>query len=618
MFTCKKCNEPFHVKYADIRGSNLRMRVQCLNGHREDRKVPLKQAKDMLEDLYQGLSTCLNCGRTMVLLSTDLGKRKVTFIFVCPEHGPQERPIPVGHHPAISALIDIEKIRKFVETGFKCPRCGEEFIVHEIEDKRGVLQIKSKCPNGHKEMRYLPRNSDVSILKGVMQRVLMCDECGLSCSLEKAEVKGRDTRVELSCPVHGKSKKRIPAENAELLREVSGEAEKDAIVKDALTCRDCGQPLSIRSIDTDKKGYKIKCRCSKGHSCEIVQPIERTTQSIDAIVNAVLKCDKCDLLTHILEKDVSGENVTLELVCPIHGTMRKTLKVGVYKQIEEREPAVDRREFLDESFRCGKCNAPFTIRNIKIGKGLFELQVKCQNGHGSERVYVQCMDHEFLVKLYGRLYECPKCHDKLSLVEIKPHEREGESVALLTCSEHGDTEMRIPTANEAAVRDAYLATADMAYLDRLIDEKLQAKREFSVTLDAEADAEKVFGMVEKVIEQHDVWFVGERGFSEVLKEALYYGKATVEGAEVVIIGSVSRDDRQVTISVASEDEAKFSSLLDDMRENLRDLLLRSKAVAEPVQPRRIECSHCGGALVKRALPGETTICPHCASPLHWD
>ena len=618
MFTCKKCNKPFHVKYADIRGSKLRMRVQCLNGHREDRKVPLKQANDMLEDLYQGLSICLNCGRTMGLLSTDLGKRQVMFIFVCPEHGPQERPIPVGHHPAISALIDIEKIGKSVETGFKCPRCGEEFIVHEIGDKRGVLQIKSKCPNGHKEMRYLPRNSDVSILKGVMQRVLMCDECGLSCSLEKAEVKGRDTRVELSCPVHGKSKKRIPAENAELLREVSGEAEKDAIVKDALTCRDCGQPLSIRSIDTDKKGYKIKCRCSKGHSCEIVQPIERTTQSIDAIVNAVLKCDKCDLLTHILEKDVNGENVTLELVCPIHGTMRKALKVGVYKQIEEREPAVDRRGSLDESFRCSKCNAPFTIRNIKIGKGLFELQVKCQNGHGSERVYAQCMNHEFLVKLYGRLYECPKCHDKLSLVEIKPREREGESLAVLTCSEHGDTEMPIPTANEAAVRDAYLATADMAYLDRLIDEKLQAKREFSVTLDAEADADKVFGLVEKVIEQHDVWFVGERGFSEVLKEALYYGKATAEGAEVVIIGSVSRDARKVTISVASEDEAKFSSLLGDMRENLRDLLLRSKAVAEPVQPRRIECSHCGGALLKRALPGETTICPHCASPLHWD
>jgi len=245
MFTCKKCNEPFHVKYADIRGSNLRMRVQCLNGHREDRKVPLKQAKDMLEDLYQGLNMCLECGRAMGLLSTDLGKRQVTFIFICPEHGPQERPIPVGHHPAISAIIDIEKIGKSVETGFKCPRCGEEFIVHEIEDKRGVLQIKSKCTKGHKEMRFLPRNSDVSILKGVMQRVLMCDECGLRCSLENAEVKNRDTRVELSCPVHGKSKKRIPAENAELLREVSGEAEKDAIVKDALTCRDCGQPLSI-------------------------------------------------------------------------------------------------------------------------------------------------------------------------------------------------------------------------------------------------------------------------------------------------------------------------------------------------------------------------------------
>ena len=618
MFTCKKCNEPFHVKYADIRGSKLRLRVQCLNGHREDRKVPLQQAKGMLEDLYQGLCICLDCGRTMGLLSTDLGKRQVTFIFVCPEHGPQERPIPVGHHSAVSALIDIEKTGASVEAAFKCPRCGEEFMVHEIEDKRGVLEIKSKCPNGHKEMRYLPRNSDMSILKGIMQRVLMCDECGLRCSLEKAEVKGRDTRVEMSCPVHGKGKKRIPAENAELLREISGEAETDAIVKDALICRDCGRPLSIYNIDTGKKGYKIKCRCSKGHSCEIVQPIDRTTQSIDAIVNAVLKCDKCDFLTHILEKNISGENVTLELVCPIHGTMRKGLKVGVYKQIEERESAVDRRKSLEESFRCGKCNAPFTIRNVKVGKGLFELQVKCQNGHEGNRVYAQCMNHEFLVKLYGSLYECPKCHDKLSLVEIKPHDREGESVAVLTCSEHGDTEITIPTANEAAVRDAYLATADMAHLDRLIDEKLQAKREFSVTLDAEADAEKVFGIVEKVIEQHDVWFVGERGFSEVLKEALYYGKATVEGAEVVIIGSVSKDDRQVRISVASEDEAKFSSLLDDMRENLRDLLLRSKAVAEPVQPRRIECSHCGGALAKRALPGETTICPHCASPLHWD
>jgi hypothetical protein len=89
------------------------------------------------------------------------------------------------------------------------------------------------------------------------------------------------------------------------------------------------------------------------------------------------------------------------------------------------------------------------------------------------------------------------------------------------------------------------------------------------------------------------------------------------GDEFVVVGAVSSDALSVRISVASNDEEKLNMLLSDMKDELREVLLRIQSKSEDTGPRKIECTHCGAALPRRALPGETVVCEHCGTPLHW-
>ena len=57
--------------------------------------------------------------------------------------------------------------------------------------------------------------------------------------------------------------------------------------------------------------------------------------------------------------------------------------------------------------------------------------------------------------------------------------------------------------------------------------------------------------------------------------------------------------------------------MDSMRESLREILLKRQGGIEEAAPVKIECTHCGAPLEKRALPGETIRCSHCGTPLHW-
>ena len=62
---------------------------------------------------------------------------------------------------------------------------------------------------------------------------------------------------------------------------------------------------------------------------------------------------------------------------------------------------------------------------------------------------------------------------------------------------------------------------------------------------------------------------------------------------------------------------KMNILLSEMRDNLREVLLKLQDKTGDIAPKKIQCVECGAALPKRALPGETIICEHCGTPLHW-
>jgi transcription elongation factor Elf1 len=585
-----------------------------MNGHKGKRDISRYQADSMANEVFQSIFTCIECGSIMSLMNTDVGRHKAEYTFICPIHGPQRREIPAFYHTAITGLQGTMNFSKSILDSLSCPRCGEVFVLSEISEKKGILEIKARCSNGHKEMRFIPKIADESVLKTTIKRLIHCDDCGLPCQVLETEPKGNKARVELACPAHGKKKKELPVEYAWMLESILEAMSEGSIVRSMLNCRDCGNSLSIKSVELDKMKYKLKCSCINGHSIELSQPSELDEEAIDAIVGGVLKCNDCNLVTSIVETKVSGNDVEMKLVCPIHGDFKKNVCMGIYKHVEERDKQIDRMPSTEESLKCEKCTSPMTIRDTKVRDDIVELKMECRNGHGTERhLHVGAIE-PVVERFYQQLYECHKCHNPLTLLTIE--DKGGKSEAIVTCENHGESRVEIPTAHAATARDAYLSIKTLADVEKLLETRLQTERAAEYQIEADADVQEMLDIVNDIIEQQSVRFIGEKSGTKNGEESWYYGKA-LAGTEYVVIGSVSKDNLTMKISVSSDDENKMNLLLSEMRDNLREVLLRLQAKTGDLAPKKIECAQCGAALPKRALPGETVICDHCGTPLHW-
>jgi hypothetical protein len=614
IFTCKKCKEPFYVQAGELRGNTLRVYCQCMNGHKGKRDISRYQADSMANEVFEGIFTCIECGSTMSLMNTDVGKRKAEYIFVCPIHGPQKREIPAFYHSSITGLQGTINYSKSILDALSCTKCGGVFSVSEITEKKGILEIKTRCPNGHKEVRFVPKISDESVLKTVVKRLIHCDECGLPCQVLGTHPKGNKAQIEVSCPAHGKAKKELPAEYAWMVESIVEAMSEGSIVKSMLNCRECGNALSIKEVDLDKMKYKLKCSCTNGHNVDLSQPSDLDEEAIDSIIGGILKCNDCDLVTSILETKVSGNDVDLKLLCPVHGDFKKSVSMGIYKHLEERNKQIDRMPSTEESLKCEKCKSPMIIRDTKVRDEVVQLKMECWNGHGAERYLSVGADLPVIERFYTQLYECHKCHNLVNLTMIE--EKEDKSEAILLCDNHGESKVEIPIKHSKAARDAYLSTKSIYDLEKLVETRLQTERAAEYQIEPDADIQEMLDIVNDVIEQQSVKFVGEKSGTKNGVESWYYGKA-LAGPEFVVIGSVSKDNLKIKISVASDDENKMEMLLSEMKENLREVLLRLQAKTGDLAPRKIECAQCGAALPKRALPGETIICEHCGTPLVW-
>lgn len=614
VFVCKKCKEPFYILSSEMRGSTVRIYCQCLKGHKGKRDIGRSQADSMAPEIFKGLFTCIECGSTMSLVHTDLGRNEVDYVFLCPIHGPQKKRIPSFYHSAVTGIKATVNSAKSILDSLSCPRCGQVFSTQVIEEKKGIMEFKYRCPNGHKEIRFAPTDADPSILKTIFKRLIHCEQCGLPCQILSTTAKGDIAKVEVSCPAHGKTKKEMPAKHAWMLDKIAEAMSEGTVVRSMLNCTQCASGLSIRSIEIDKNKYRLKCSCPNGHSIEMNQPTDLDEEAIDAIVGGIMKCNDCDLLTEIVGKKVSGSNVELDLVCSLHGIMHKALKADLYKHLESREPNLDRESTIRESLKCTKCPSPITIRDSKLRENTAELRVECRNGHGGERFLSITAYPDTLSKTYMQLYECHKCHNPTRLVQIQEQAKSAD--VYLMCSQHGESTVPVPLTHASAVRDAYLQTKSLQDLELLLETSLQTQHACEYQIDATADPAEMLEIVKNVIEQHSVLFVDEQTNPKTGLEAWYYGKA-LAGDEFVVVGSASKENLVLRIAVASNNESKLELMLGEMRENLREVLLRIQTKSEDTAPKKITCPQCGAGLARRALPGETIVCEHCGTSLQW-
>ncbi|NHJ14075.1 MAG: hypothetical protein EAX95_10390 [Candidatus Thorarchaeota archaeon] len=613
VITCRKCREPFYVQSAEIRGNTLRVFAQCLKGHKGRREFARVQADAVALELFEGIFICVECGKVMSLAHTDVQRDTAEFVFVCPVHGPVRKEIPSYYMSAITHLKGQVNSAKSILDSLSCPKCSEVFIIHEIEDKQGILYLKSKCPNGHKEIRFLAREADDSILKALLKRLVHCDDCGLPCSIEHTETKRDRARIEMSCPVHGRSRKEIPAQYAPLLDDVIEAVSDAGLVRSMLRCRDCGNHLSIRNVEGTKDGLKFKVSCASGHSYDLTQQVQWSEESTIEIAKALLKCNECDLITEVVSKKIDGTRVELELLCPIHGEAKKGLTLEVYKQFEAASPEIARQPTLDESLKCRKCGTPIILREIKPKKSIIEAKIECQNGHGDNRYFPLEYSPQSLSQMYSKAFECTKCHEPMKLLEIVAGDN--LATAKIQCGKHGENKLEIPLEHMSPLKDAYVATVSASQLESIIPE-LGPQDSYKYQVDPSQDALELLQIVKSVIEQHDLRLTSELSPSENEFRVWYYGRAMM-GDEYVLLGSVSMADREILLEGYSNNKERITSIMTQMNDELRDILLRMHAESEDLSPKIIKCARCQAALEKRGLPGETTICNHCGTPLHW-
>jgi len=432
----------------------LTMEVQCLRGHKSVRRLSEHQATEMAAEVFKRLYTCTECGSNMTHIEERVNGTKIESVFLCPIHGPQKREFPRSFHALVElAGADVDSPRSIIDS-FRCPQCGLVYAINAIDQRQGVLEVETRCANGHKTIRYLPRSLETTLLKNILQRVVHCDRCGLPGHVVEVDKRGNIARITITCPIHGITRKDILSMQVDLLQEAISEIPEDAVVKSTLTAHDCRRPLAIRSIEESKQGYKLKCICpGTKYTSDRILPLTWNEPVVKRIATALLTCDECGHLTHILDKRKTKNKVGFRIVCPVHGVMTREAPVDVFKLIDEFQILIDRMPSIVRSLSCDKCSMPVNVRDVEERRGLIEFDVECRNGHRNKRLFVPGLDQKTLIGLYKRLYQCPECYESLDLVYIEPRGREDRVVLL--CSLHGKTVLDIPPDHAEAMQSAY-------------------------------------------------------------------------------------------------------------------------------------------------------------------
>jgi len=432
----------------------LTMEVQCLRGHKSVRRLSEHQATEMAAEVFKRLYTCTECGSNMTHIEERVNGTKIESVFLCPIHGPQKREFPRSFHATVElAGAEVDSPRSIIDS-FRCPQCGLVYAINAIDQRQGVLEVETRCANGHKTIRYLPRSLETTLLKNILQRVVHCDRCGLPGHIVEVDQRGNIVRITISCPIHGTAKKDILSIQMDLLQEAVSEIPEDAVVKSTLTAHDCRRSLAIRSIEESKQGYKLKCICpGTKYTSDRILPLTWNEPVVKRIATALLTCDECGHLTHILDKRKTKNKVGFRIVCPVHGVMTRETPVDVFKLIDEFQIFIDRMPSIVRSLSCDKCSMPVNVRDVEERRGLIEFDVECRNGHRNKRLFVPGLDQNTLIGLYKRLYQCPECYESLDLVYIEPRGREDRVVLL--CSLHGKTVLDIPPDHAEAMQSAY-------------------------------------------------------------------------------------------------------------------------------------------------------------------
>ena len=134
----------------------LTLETQCLNGHKSARRVSDHHIQEMGSEIFKKMFVCLECGSNMTLVGTRQQGKKMEGLFLCPKHSIQKREFPKSILTMIElASVEVDSPRSIIDS-FRCPQCGLIYAVSMMEKKGGIVDLETRCANGHKAHLYVP------------------------------------------------------------------------------------------------------------------------------------------------------------------------------------------------------------------------------------------------------------------------------------------------------------------------------------------------------------------------------------------------------------------------------------------------------------------------------
>ncbi|MHA1927610.1 MAG: hypothetical protein ACTSV2_03410 [Candidatus Thorarchaeota archaeon] len=390
----------------------------------------------------------------MSLVSTETHKDQAESLFVCPIHGPVKRDYPISFHTAVEiAGAEVDTTESIIRS-FRCPQCRQVYAISNIVARDDMLELSTRCSNGHKAVRFVPIKLESEIKNKLLQRVAHCDRCGMPENVVYVEERRKTARIHTSCPTHGISKKDIPIELLPDLKKAVSEIPEDAIVKSMLASTTCSHTLSILEIEPDKNGYRFRLVCpgQSGASLKTL-PVTWNEATNEIITRSIFTCEECGLLTHPLDKKKKGKLTEFRIVCPIHGVLKRHVPSDVFSYLAETELKFDRMPSIIRSLSCTRCKLPLSLRDVERKHGLIEFDMECRNSHRTKRFFIPKLERNTLIDIYKNLYRCPECHDQLDLVYTQPFGKETRVVML--CSLHGKYTLDVPPDHAEVMVAAY-------------------------------------------------------------------------------------------------------------------------------------------------------------------
>ncbi len=230
MLTSSKCERPLVIREIEEAPNGYKFKTLCPgHGNTGDFVTPVDWRERNRRLITQSTLSCNECGLQTQILDARKKKKGTQFRVVCPTHGVMLRNAPHDVYSIIEETSHhLDKLPSLIRS-LTCEKCGIPLSLRDVETKRGIVEFDMDCRNGHKTKRFLAPDINQATLVGLYKNLYKCPECYDPVDLVYTKPEGRETRVVLLCPLHGKQVLDVPDDHAEAMQLAYDEIKADRL-----------------------------------------------------------------------------------------------------------------------------------------------------------------------------------------------------------------------------------------------------------------------------------------------------------------------------------------------------------------------------------------------------